>query len=39
MAFSTIVFAIFLAGVAAFTLILAYCSTSDGRTAQLEDQK
>ena len=39
MAFSTIVFAIFLGGVAAFTLILAYCSATDGRTAHADEEK
>ena len=31
MEFSTIVFSVFLSGVVAFSLILAYCSVSDGQ--------
>ena len=38
MEFSSIVFALFLSGVVAFSLILAYCSVTDSQAPQLDSK-
>ena len=38
MAFSSLVFTVFLAGVVAFALILAYCSVTDSQAPQLDSK-
>lgn len=38
MAFSTLVFTVFLTGVVVFALILAYCSITDSRAPQIDNK-